>query len=189
MLINWFPRSQTVVRVIVFITVGLLLLSDYGGLSYETSYSTGKHVPSQGFLQKQSIVAQATGNGNGYPALYFPLIMRPPIDLKIFITKTTITLPHLLFGTCSSYCTWGGCGLGPRLYHEPLPNGSTLLGWSDLDTSDLSSDGHVSVIVEEVVEQTFDFEGRPVRGLAAHPDGSFAVLLWDQEADIMYLSK
>jgi hypothetical protein len=53
----------------------------------------------------------------------------------------------------------------------------------------LSSDGHVSVISGETILQTFDFQGLSVRGLTAHQNGSFAVLLWNEEADIIYLSK
>lgn len=145
--------------------------------------------PNASQFQNQWDKGQSLAAVNEANEIYFPVITRPPIDLKELITRTTITLPQLLYGTSSSYCTWGGCGLGPRLYHEPLPDDRTLLGWSDLDIHDLSSDGHVSVISGEVVEQTFDFEGLSVRGLTAHQDDSFAVLLWDKEDDIMYLSK
>lgn len=168
----------------------LTVLPGHIAVSQEVVLSTTSPVPdSLVQLQGQSIETQRPVTGNGAYALYFPAIQRSQVNLKQLITKTTIMLPHLLLGTSSSYCTWGGCALGPRLYHEPLPDGRTLLGWSDLDIHDLSSDGHVSVIADGAVEQTFDFEGLSVRGLTAHADGIFAVLLWDKAADIMLLSK
>jgi hypothetical protein len=184
-----FFQSLTGVSLLIGASVVLLAAFAIVAMPMEAA-STGSPLPeSAPNLSGARLGAGMVPNASEPSKIYFPVITRPPIDLKELITKTTITLPHLLFGTSSSYCTWGGCGLGPRLYHEPLPDDRTLLGWSDLDIHDLSSDGHVSVIAGEVLEETFDFEGLSVRGLTAHADGSFAVLLWDKTADIMFLSK
>ncbi|MBN1877401.1 MAG: fibronectin type III domain-containing protein [Anaerolineae bacterium] len=128
-------------------------------------------------------------------ALYLPLILRSypekPLDLKSLITRVSITLPHSLGGRDSSWCTWNWCYISPRLYHAPWSANRTLVGWTDAN-----GNGYVSVIgAEGVLEQTYDFAGRSVRGLFAHndapsPDGNvFAVLLWDPDAKIMWLSK
>jgi hypothetical protein len=122
--------------------------------------------------------------------LFLPLVSKSPIDLKASITKTTGTLPQSLNYQPSSFCTWESeCLMTPRLYHEPLAGGNTLLGWTDLDINDFSQDGHVSMIAGNSITWTVDFANLSVRGLTAHADGSFALLLWDSEADIMYLSR
>jgi hypothetical protein len=117
--------------------------------------------------------------------IYLPLIMRPATPLKDLVTQKTVTLPHPLEGAVSSWCTWGICSISPRLYHEPLEDGRTLVGWTDS-----SGDGHVSVLsVNDSLEQTFDFLALSVHGLVAHPDGKFAILLWDSNTSAMWLSK
>jgi hypothetical protein len=74
--------------------------------------------------------------------------------------------------------------LSPRLYHEPLADDRTLAGWTDS-----SGNGHVSTITGTIITQLVNFSGQSVRGLAAHADGSFAVLRWDAANDIMWMSK
>ena len=96
----------------------------------------------------------------------------------------TVTLPHPLAATAHSRCTWSGCFLSPRLYHEPLADGRTLVGWTDS-----SGDGHISIISSAAIERTFDYQAQSVRGLVAHGDGNFAVLLWRSDPSVMYLSK
>jgi len=108
--------------------------------------------------------------------------------LKERIATTTLTLPAALEPSVSSFHLWTQYTLGPRLYHEPLADGRTMVGWTDA-----SMNGHVS-IVGTTVQTTFNFPAEPVRGLVAHADGSFAVLLWNRgstgyQDDIMRLSK
>lgn len=114
----------------------------------------------------------------------------PPAQalLRERITTTSVTLPAALEPSVSSFHLWTQHTLGPRLYHEPLADGRTLVGWTDA-----AMNGHVS-IVGTAVQTTFDFPAEPVRGLAAHADGSFAVLLWNRGGagyadDFMRLSK
>jgi hypothetical protein len=60
-----------------------------------------------------------------------------------------------------------------------------LVGWTDS-----SDNGHVSIISNSGgLDQTYDFPARSVRGLVAHDDDKFAVLLWDPVSKIMHLSK
>ncbi|GAB4541609.1 MAG: hypothetical protein Kow0063_32620 [Anaerolineae bacterium] len=145
--------------------------------------------PSPSGDSDRRIVARAGGQ-MVYPAtlltttLYLPIIFKAPAGLADRISQVSLTLPHPLAGSTSSWCTWGTCTLPPRLYHEPLPDDRTLLGWTDS-----SGDGHVSVISGSTIQHTFDYPGRSVRGLAAHTDGSFAILLWDDAADVMWLSR
>ena len=54
---------------------------------------------------------------------------------------------------------------GRRLYHEPLADGRTMVGWTDA-----SMNGHVS-IVGTTVQTTFDFPAEPVCGPVAHANG------------------
>jgi hypothetical protein len=108
--------------------------------------------------------------------------------LRERITTTTLTLPATLEPSVSSFHLWTQHTLGPRLYHEPMPDGRTMVGWTDA-----AMNGHVS-IVSTTVQTTFNFPGEPVRGLVAHADGSFAVLLLNRagagyEDDFMRLSK
>jgi hypothetical protein len=108
--------------------------------------------------------------------------------LKERITTTTYTLPVALEPSISSFHLWTQHSLGPRLYHEALPDGRTMLGWTDA-----SMNGHVSIL-GSTVQATFDFPTEPVRGMVAHSDGSFAVLLLNRAGsgyadDFMRLSK
>jgi len=116
--------------------------------------------------------------------LYLPIVLKPPAGLPDHITQATLTLPQPLAASTGSWCTWGTCTLPPRLYHEPLPDGRTLLGWTDS-----GGDGHVSLISGSALQRTFDYPDRSVRGLVAHPDASFALLLWDDAAQVMWLSR
>ena len=106
------------------------------------------------------------------------------------ITTFQVTLPQPLEARQNNFCTWGFCDLSPRLYSSPLPDGKILVGWSDA-----SGNGHVSRVNGSSLEATFNFPSLPVRGLVAHADGSFAVLLWDKATpgtywdNIMKLSK
>lgn len=118
------------------------------------------------------------------PTAYLPIVFSPPPDLKELITEVTVALPHPLAEATGSFCTWGGCSLSPRLYHEPLADGRTFVGWTDSD-----GNGHVSVLSGNAIERTFDFPAEPVRGLVVHSDGAFAVLLWHPDSDVIYLSK
>src|SRR4030095_8339217 len=92
--------------------------------------------------------------------------------LRERIATTSLTLPASLEPSIFSFHLWTQHVLGPRLYHEPLADGRTLVGWTDS-----AMNGHVS-IVGSTVENTFDFPAEPVRGLVGHANGTFAVLLW-----------
>jgi hypothetical protein len=118
--------------------------------------------------------------------VYLPLILKNwPPGLKNQVTKMSVTLPQPLGSMQSSWCTWTWCSITPRLYHEPLADGRTLVGWTDL-----SGNGHVSWLgLYGALEQTIDFPSLSLRGLVAHDDLRFAVLLWDANAKIMWLSR
>jgi hypothetical protein len=64
-----------------------------------------------------------------------------------------------------------------------LPDDNTLIGWTDAQGT-----GHVSHVTGQTLED-WVFAGTAVRGLVAHPDHSFAVLLWDVPGETIYLSK
>jgi hypothetical protein len=116
---------------------------------------------------------------------YLPIVSKPVANLKSLVTEVTLTLPQPLATTSGNWCTWGWCSLSPRLYHEPLSDGRTLVGWTDS-----SGNGHISVIGNSgSLDHTYDFPALSVRGLVAHDDGKFAVLLWDSGSKIMWLSK
>ncbi len=102
--------------------------------------------------------------------------------IESLITTTTLTLPQPLEGYSSSRCTWDPCSLGPRLYLAPRTNGTHLVGWTDT-----SGNGHVSFVAGSTITATHNFSRRKVRGLVAHGDGTYAVLLKD--GVILYLSK
>ena len=73
----------------------------------------------------------------------------------------------------------------PRLYQEPLNDGRTLVGWTDSN-----GNGHVSVLgTAGSLDQPFDFQAQALRGLVAHDDGRFAVLLWNVGTKTIWLSK
>ena len=115
---------------------------------------------------------------------YLPIVVAPPPPLKALVTQTGFTLPQPLQGGQSSFCTWDWCTLSPRLYHEPLADGRTLVGWTDAN-----GNGHISVINNTTLSQLAGFTGQAVRGLTAQADGTFAVLRWDVAAKTIWLSK
>ena len=115
--------------------------------------------------------------------LYLPIIQGGVAGLKGRVAQFVITLPQPLEAGIGSFCTWGWCTIGPRLFHEPLANGSTLVGWTDA-----SSNGHVSLVNNGSLTQTYNFAAQYVRGLTAHSDGKFAILLWDPASKTMWLS-
>lgn len=115
--------------------------------------------------------------------VYLPIIHKPEPIIANQITMTTINLPATLEGSAGSWCTWGGCTIGPRLYHAPLLNGDSLIGWTDVN-----GNGHVS-LVSNSGQQQWNFPNTAIRGLISHNDGSFAILRWDRNADIIWLSK
>lgn len=118
-------------------------------------------------------------------AIYLPIVSKLGTNLKSLVNKTSLTLPQPLAAATGNWCTWGSCSLSPRLYHEPLSNGHTLVGWTDS-----SDNGHVSIVSDGGgLDQTFDFPARSVRGMVTHEDGNFAVLLWESAAKRMWLSK
>lgn len=84
----------------------------------------------------------------------------------------------------SNWGTWSSRSLGPRLYHQPRSDGTTLLGWTDQ-----SGNGHVSVISGSSLTNLKSFSGRRVKGLVAHDDGSYAVMLWNEATETIVLAK
>jgi hypothetical protein len=128
---------------------------------------------------------QAAGNAVETFTTNLPLVFNPAADLKSLITKVSITLPQPLGGMESNWCTWSWCSLSPRLYHEPLSGGRSLVGWTDS-----SDNGHVSTLSQGgSLEGTTDFLNRSVRGLVSHNDDTYAVLLWNPASQVMLLSK
>jgi hypothetical protein len=103
-----------------------------------------------------------------------------PVESRI--TITTLTLPQSLEASASSWCTWGSCSIGPRLYLASRSDGSFLIGWTDN-----FGDGHVSAVTGSSITATHDFAGNRVRGLVAHDNGTYAVLL--KNGATLYLSK
>ena len=93
-----------------------------------------------------------------------------PIESRISVLN--LTLPQSLEANSSSWCTWTYCSIGPRLYLAPRSDGSLLIGWTDN-----FGNGHVSTVSGSSIAATYDFAGNRVRGLVAHSDGSYAVLL------------
>ena len=93
-----------------------------------------------------------------------------PIESRISVL--TLTLPQSLEANSSSWCTWTHCSIGPRLYLAPRSDGSFLVGWTDN-----FGNGHVSTVSGSSIAATHDFSGNRVRGLVAHNDGTYAVLL------------
>lgn len=93
-----------------------------------------------------------------------------PIESRI--VTSTLTLPQSLEANSSSWCTWGSCTIGPRLYLASRSNGNYLVGWTDN-----FGNGHVSTVSGSSITSTHNFAGNRVRGLVAHDDGSYAVLL------------
>jgi hypothetical protein len=132
-----------------------------------------------------SVPRQAAGTSADTSTNYLPVVFKPVADLKSLVTKITVTLPQPLAGMGGSWCTWGYCAMSPRLYHEPLNDGRILLGWTDS-----SGNGHVSLLSSSgSIEQTFNYASLSVRGLVAHQDNKFAILLYDEASQIMWLAK
>lgn len=134
------------------------------------------------WVEKTTLVSESENTTSSASTLYLPLISKP-LTLSGLITVTDITLPASLEGTAGSWCTWGGCSIGPRLYHSPLPNGNTLIGWTDQQ-----GNGHVSLVNGNSVTH-WNYGGTAVRGLVAHADDSFAVTLWSSSTETIYLSR
>lgn len=147
------------------------LVTSYDGMSLLASDAPGP-------------VSQVSLSSTSSFTYYLPLIMWPPLTLKSLTTQTDLTLPGSLVSASSSFCVWDWCSISPRLYHEPLIDGRTLVGWTDN-----GGDGHVSVVGNSGIEQTFDFAARSLRGLVAHDNGMFAVLLYDVDNRVIWLSK
>jgi hypothetical protein len=139
------------------------------------SFALPAQGPRQGAIQASPQLTHTT---------YLPMIIRPPRTLAEYLTRTVLTLPQPLADATSSWCTWGGCQLGPRLYHASLPDGRTLVGWTDSNGS-----GHVSLISGASIEHTYNYAARSLRGLVAHDDGGFAILLWQPTTETMWLSR
>ncbi len=118
--------------------------------------------------------------------LFLPLQLKPAtqVNLTSRITHLSVQLPYPLADQSGNWCTWGYCTLSPRLYHEPLADGRYLVGWTDSN-----GNGHMSTISSlGKIERTTHFPAQSVHGLVAHPDGNYAVLLWDASAKTMWLS-
>ncbi len=157
---------------------GFSLISTIGQAEAGTS-SSASYSLAGGFL-----AGVVSGYNISFTA-YLPIVFKPAVNLKSLVIEVTVTLPHPLAPASGNWCTWGGCTVSPRLYHEPLNDGRTLVGWTDA-----SNDGHVSVISSGgSIEQTFDFPAQSVRGMTAHDDGKFAILLWSSGSKTMWLSK
>jgi hypothetical protein len=115
-------------------------------------------------------------------ALLCAVAARATGPLETRVTTVTLQLPHALEHGATSRCTWNPCTLGPRLYLAPRSNGTFLVGWTDS-----SGNGHVSVVSGGTITATHNFPNRLVRGLVAHDDGTYAVLL--KEGVVLHLSK
>lgn len=105
----------------------------------------------------------------GLPVLSGSVAAGPIADR---ISTVTLTLPTTVANTTPSYCLGGYCSIGPRLYLAPRSDGSHWLGWTDS-----LGNGHASLLANGAIASTFDYAGEEVRGLVAHDDGGFAVLL------------
>lgn len=88
------------------------------------------------------------------------------------LTTTTFTLPSNLASAAPSFCLGGYCSISPRLYLAPRSDGSYWLGWTGSDGT-----GRVSLLSGGAIASTFSYAGEEIRGLIAHDDGSFALLL------------
>jgi hypothetical protein len=176
---------------IVVVALGITFIALSGAVASPAPSWPGNPGPIQAIAEPR---AEATR------AIYIPPMMKewpartptptptptltPAPSLKSMVTKFTLTLPQPL-AISYNWCTWGGCTLSPRLYHEPLNDGRTMVGWTDKD-----GNGHVGIIDQSgQYDPTHVFSGRSVRGLVAHSDGNFAVLLWAPASEIMWLSK
>lgn len=97
-------------------------------------------------------------------------VLAGPIESRI--TATPLTLPQSAEGNHWTACTWGYCYIGPRFYVSPRSDGTILIGWTDN-----SGNGHVSFVSGSSISATHNFAGNLVRGLVAHDDGTYTVLL------------
>ncbi|MCU7375873.1 hypothetical protein PEC18_34985 [Paucibacter sp. O1-1] len=89
------------------------------------------------------------------------------------ITTTSLTLPGAAAAAGTSFCLGGYCGnFSPRLYLAPRADGSYWPRWTGSNGA-----GRVSRISAGGIASTFSYVGEEVRGLVAHDDGGFAVLL------------
>lgn len=104
--------------------------------------------------------------------------------IKDSITTRSVVLPVPLQSNQTSFCTWGTCPLGPRLFHAPISGGTTLIGWTDN-----LGNGHVTKVPDAGAPTTWNFAGEAVRGLVGHDGGSFAVLLHMPSTNGIRLSK
>ena len=181
-------------------------ISYYDNINYDLKYAyrdaSGWHIQTVDSGRDVGMYSSLVLDGDGYPHIsyyddanrdlryayysstltlttYLPLVLSSPPRLKDQITKVTVTLPQPLEEAADSFCTWGGCSVSPRLYHEPLADDRTLVGWTDS-----SGNGHISVISGDTIERTFDFSAKSIRGLVAHDDGTFAVLLWNSDSKV-----
>jgi len=103
------------------------------------------------------------------------------------ISSSQVILPGPLEASIASWGTWGSTTLSPRLYQAPLTDQTMLIGWTDSQ-----GDGHVSIVDltdPPGVSMNHTFSGLRVKGLVAHDDGTYAVLLWSPQAATMTLSK
>ena len=146
----------------------------------EEAQSTGSITRTERGVTRSSTVLSFTAAFT----THLPIILALPSNLKSLVAQTIVTLPQPLQNRQDSFCTWDWCTLSPRLYHEPLVDGRTLIGLTDA-----SGNGHVSVITNSDLSELAIFTAQSVRGLVAHADGRFAVLRWDVVAKTMWLSK
>lgn len=132
-----------------------------------------------------SLTSQIAISTSAVYTTYFPYVTKPVTNTGSLVTEVSIALPQPLAGMSANWCTWSWCSITPRLYHEPLADGGTLIGWTDIDDN-----GHISVVDRNgVLAQTHNFPGMSLRGLVAHDDNRFAILLWDPNSKIMWLSQ
>jgi hypothetical protein len=174
-------KSFTATMTLVLTLGGIL-----AGMHLASTHTTSAHAPPPLTLPAPTPAPTPIPNrhveGTDCPEPGFhTLTSRSPASLKNQITEVTVALPHPLEEKAGNWCTWGGCSISPRLYHEPLADDRTLVGWTDS-----AGNGHVSGI-SDTIEHTFDFPVKSIRGLVAHDDGTFAVLLGS--SDVMSLSK
>jgi hypothetical protein len=100
------------------------------------------------------------------------------------IRKTTYVLPAQIEPGPASYCIGGNCYLSPRTYLAPRSDGSYWLGWTGND-----GQGRISLLGPAGISLSFGFAGEQVRGLVAHDDGGFAVLLRRASNNSMRLTR
>ncbi len=100
------------------------------------------------------------------------------------VAVTSITLPNNLEPNTSSWLTWEGGTIGPRLYLVPKSDGTLFLGWTDS-----SSTGRITQISGASTTTINSFTGLKLKGLVAHNDGSYAVLHWNSPSENMQLAE